>query len=138
MGAGFAKQIRDKWPVVYEEYKKFFDHHNWAYKKNFGFTDSSFLMGKVLLVEVEEFDTYVLNLFSQDGISRTKTMINYGALRTSLERASQHIEHVGGELKKRQICFPHKIGCGLGGGNWSKVSAMIEFYFPNATIYKLT
>lgn len=68
MGAGLAKQIRDKWPVVFEEYVKVCNP-----KK----------LGDFQVVQVAP-QLYVANLFGQLNYGRDKRQTNYAALGTAL------------------------------------------------------
>jgi len=123
MGSGIAKQIRTKYPKVYEEYKAFCD--NKAPQE---------LIGKLQAVNVDG-GKIVINLFGQydygyDGERYT----SYDALYDGLE----HIKKVAKE-NKLSVAVPHSIGCGLGGANWSIVYKIIEEIFEDyeVTIYKL-
>jgi hypothetical protein len=40
-------------------------------------------------------------------------------------------------LRKFQVAVPFGMGCGLGGGDWSIYSQIIERHLPDALIYKL-
>ena len=61
MGSGIAKQIREKWPKVYEDYKNFIDigyDNKW-------FDWSSNILGNICWTEIET-NRWVVNFFSQD------------------------------------------------------------------------
>ena len=68
MGAGLAKQIRDKWPVVFDEYKKICG------------TDR---LGDSQTVQVAP-QLYVANLFGQLNYGRDKRQTNYAALAAAI------------------------------------------------------
>lgn len=74
MGAGFAKQIRDKWPFVYNEYIRVTD------------VCDKLMLGSYQNVKVGP-HLYVANLFGQDGYGRDKRYTNYAALTAALFRA---------------------------------------------------
>lgn len=97
MGAGLARQIRDKWPVVFEEYVKVCNP-----KK----------LGDFQVVQVA-------NLFGQSSFGRDKRQTNYAALGTALFRAMK--EHPNATFR-----VPYGLGCGLAGGNWVTVLNLIE------------
>jgi len=69
MGAGLAKQIRNKYPEVFEEYKWLLD----------GFGNQ---LGHCQLVLCHDGKT-VANLFGQDGYGRNKQYTNYHYLTQS-------------------------------------------------------
>lgn len=122
MNSGVAKQIREKWNGVYDNYVKLCNNHS-----------SRNLLGYAQFVNVNK-EQYVVNLFSQllygyDGQRYT----NYEALYRALEKVS---------IKAREfnlsIALPYRIGCDRGGANWNIVYTMIEELFKDVdvTIYK--
>ena len=55
MGSGVARAIRDKWPVVYDEYSKLFQNTaEWT----------SHLLGKIQIIKISDTQS-VVNLFAQ-------------------------------------------------------------------------
>jgi O-acetyl-ADP-ribose deacetylase (regulator of RNase III) len=108
MGSGLAKQIRDKWPCVYDVYKK---------------RVSPKELGKICLVNIVGNIPIqgVINMFAQDG---------YGCDRrryTSYDAFWNCLHEIKNILPKGDtIAFPDHIGCGLGGANWNIIRAMIE------------
>lgn len=113
MGAGIAKQIKEKYPEVFELYKKRCkaDHD---------------LIGTFFPVHVE--GKTIVNCFSQRGISRTKKTTDYDAIRK-----------IFSDLE--WMCFPGKVitvpygyGCGLAGGSWEKVSKIFEDIFIESDV----
>lgn len=111
MGAGIAKQIRERWPKVYEGYKHFIDFHN---------KRSASLLGKILISNTD-CPKRVVNMFSQD-------MYGYGGNRyTSYDAFARCLTTIGDHVRNGStIGFPKNIGCGLGGGNWNVISTLIE------------
>lgn len=124
MGAGLALQIKNKYPIVYNEYMKFVNNADMKIN-NFGET---------LLVEVDN-DLYIANLFAQFTYGRGGIHTNYGKFQECLERLKNTIDN-NEKLQGLPICFPHKIGCGLGGGEWKQIFNLIVKYFPDAFIIK--
>lgn len=111
MNSGIAKQIRDRYPRVYESYKHFVDYHN---------RHEEGLLGKILISNINS-PTRVINMFAQDMYGRDrKRYTSYDAFANCLEEIDLHV------ASSRTIGFPKYIGCGLGGGNWTAISAMIE------------
>ena len=103
MGAGLARQIRDKWPVVFDEYVKVCNPEK---------------LGDFQVVQVAP-QLYVANLFGQLSFGRDKRQTNYAALGTALFRAMK--EHPDATFR-----VPYGLGCGLAGGNWVTVLNLIE------------
>ena len=103
MGAGLARQIRDKWPIVFDEYVKVCSP-----KKLGDF--------QIILVAPQ---LYVANLFGQLNYGRGERQTNYAALTAALFGAMK--EHPGATFR-----VPYGLGCGLAGGNWVTVLNLIE------------
>ena len=107
MGAGLAKQIKSKHPVVYKAYKE---------KCDSGFAH----LGDVQFVSRLSMTGYIVaNIFGQDGYGREKCHTDYDALRTAFITIA---EGAPNDI----VRIPYKMGCGLGGGDWDTVLAMIE------------
>ena len=111
MGSGIARQIRERWPKVYESYTHYVDYHN---KHEEG------LLGKILISNINH-PTRVINMFSQDmyGYDGNR-YTSYDAFANCLREIDLHV------ARSRSIGFPKNIGCGLGGGNWTVISALID------------
>ena len=120
MNSGIAKQIRERWPVVYEQYIAGFraieeESINWEDQLDV----SEVLLGRLQQVKVNDKQT-VINMFAQqyygyDG----KRYTSYDAFWACLGGIRDSVP------KGSKIGFPWKIGCGLGGANWQVISTMI-------------
>jgi O-acetyl-ADP-ribose deacetylase (regulator of RNase III) len=117
MGSGLAKAIRDKYPMVYEQYRAEYELE----VLDLGYTS---------YIEVET-DKYVANICGQkfygyDG----KRYTDYEALRTGLEDV-----RMVAETLNLDVVIPYRIGCGLGGGDWDGVVLpMVEEIFKDELI----
>lgn len=124
MGAGLAKQIRNKYPIVYKRYKDECDS-----------VHPMILLGRTQFVPIGE-RKVVANLYGQlnygrkEGIRYTDYLGLYNALKSLRESA---------EASDITIALPYGIGCGLAGGEWDKVYKMIEAVFEgyHVTLYQL-
>jgi O-acetyl-ADP-ribose deacetylase (regulator of RNase III) len=120
MGAGVALQIRRKWPVVFNRYHSIWEYYRTNHKE-------SDQLGTTDLVETESgSNQYVANLYGQDDHDASLRQIDYEALYNSLAGLSKQMEN-----KFKSVAFPFKMGCGLAGGEWTIVEAMIKFLFKN-------
>ncbi|MCT7965066.1 hypothetical protein NG799_01805 [Laspinema sp. D1] len=107
MGAGLAKQIRDKYPQVYQQYKNCLENKS---------------LGDILAVSVAD-NLMVLNLFAQTDIGTGQQQTNMTALKeccAAVRRFNRDWDYM------MPIYLPYNLGCGLGGANWSEVSKLIE------------
>lgn len=108
MRSGIAKQIRERFPEVYEEYKKLCESYECG---------PHYLLGSIQFVD--RFG--VINMFSQE-------LYGYDGQRyTSYDAFAKCLHAIRARvLIGSKIGFPKNIGCGLGGGNWKIISALIE------------
>ncbi len=138
MGSGIAKQIKERWPIVYGKYVTKVQETKNALKgvlgdqySDYGAEDS--LMGWVQTVKLPDHG-YVVNMFAQHDYGKDgQRYTSYDAFYSCLERMARVLP------KNATIAFPYKIGCGLGGADWEIISKMIERVLGdfNVVIYKL-
>jgi O-acetyl-ADP-ribose deacetylase (regulator of RNase III) len=117
MGAGLALKIRRKWPVVWKVYR----------------SDTP-LLGMVQYVPVGA-KLAVVNLCGQDGYGTDKRHTDYDAIADGLTTLAGFLNDFG--MNDVPVYIPYGMGCGLGGGDWNVVSAIIEVALPQATICKI-
>lgn len=121
MGAGLAKQIKERYPKVFKEYKKLCDQSN-----NAG--DSKLLLGVVQFIEID--NKIFANCFSQWGynarVKQTQEVYFEECMKMLLEYAqSENISN---------IAIPYKMGCGLAGGDWdNEIFPIIKSVFESTT-----
>ena len=130
MNSGIAKQIREKWPVVYQNYmaKCNFSHPS-------GYIRPELLLGDIQIVGLwddyneTKFHQSVINMYSQlnygyDGRRYT----SYDAFWNCVNLIKQSVP------TDKKISFPYNIGCGLGGANWNVILAMIDTVLTDYTV----
>ncbi len=125
MGAGLAKQIKEKYPVVFWAYKALCDEDK-RIRMQTGQARSG-LLGRVQVCYKENYPIgrvedpqVIVNLFAQDRYGRDgRCYTDYDALRLCLERVNQR-------FAGKTVAVPYMMGCGLAGGDWSVVSRIIE------------
>lgn len=123
MGAGLAKQIRDKYPIVFSEYSKLS-----------GTVPMNKRLGKCQVVEVKPKDLFVANLFGQFAYGRIGVHTDYGALAMAMGKLNEwHMQNCHRDFP---IWVPYGIGCGLAGGDWKRVVEVVESQVPKAIIVK--
>lgn len=128
MGSGVAKQIKDKYPIAYEEYIDFVSEH--THGENLRHT----MLGKVQGVEVKN-GLYIANMFGQlnfgnDGKQYTNTEALFNCFKTLRKVA---------EVNSLPVSLPYYIGCYRGGADWTVVEDYLITAFNGykATLYKL-
>ena len=117
MGAGLAKQIRNVYPEVYNEYKYVCNNGD-AY------------LGNIQLVETND-DRICVNMFAQYSYGRNDRYTNYEAFMKCLLELEQFVTSYAATVKmnmteNKVVAFPMYIGCGLAGGDWNKILSMLK------------
>lgn len=112
MGAGLAKQIRDKFPSVYQNYK---DKCMLIREGHGGLGDVQFCG----VLSEDDAGYIIANVFGQDGCGRDKCYTDYNAL----YRAFTDIAFF---WPNATIRIPYLFGCGLAGGDWNTVTSIIQ------------
>lgn len=106
MGAGLALQIKNKWPVVFKNYK---DECS-VFAEN-----PSKLLGHVQETLVSS-NLVVANCYGQVYPGRKGVMTEYDAWDSILDKLIDI-----SNFYSLDIHFPWRIGCGLGGGDWDSM-----------------
>lgn len=119
MGRGLALAIKQKWPVVFSEYRK-------------KFFASELKLGTIQLVKVAP-ELYVCNLAGQDRWGTDSPKTDLGAYSLAWPIVSLEAGKLG-----LPVYAPWMFGCGLAGGDWAVVKPMIETLCPNITWCKCT
>lgn len=111
MGAGLARQFRDRYPDMYKKYQKYC-------------LDNLIKPGVLMLYKAPDY--WVLN-FPTKFDWREKSHINY--IEDGLKKFIETYESKG----ITSIAFS-KLGCGLGGLDWIDVKPLMEKYLGNLPI----
>lgn len=111
MGAGVAKALYTKWPIIKTNYLK---------------DPSSNILGSVQLTLVE-YDTIVVNCIAQHGIKYTNNgpPICYRALCECISKVFINAESCFKYYQTSSVHIPFNMGCGLAGGEWKPIFKMI-------------
>lgn len=107
MGAGLAYQMRIKHPEVYGAYR------HWC--KNVGADDA---FGSWLVVPTRS-GKLVVNICAQKYYGYRDCYTDYATLYNAFK-------FINKKYPGKTVAVPHGIGCGLAGGNWDRVYAIIE------------
>ncbi len=111
MGAGLAKQIKDRFPDVFSIYKERCSICRQNPQAN---------LGHVQFCVTPDGNGYIIaNIFGQLYYGAGKRQTDYGALRDGLRRVSE-------AFPNSTIRIPYGMGCGLGGGDWNVVLSIIQ------------
>lgn len=121
MGSGIAKQVREKYPAVYKDYKSMCSIYN-----------PKALLGIAQFVGTDKmYNTPfigIFNLFGQENFGYDgKCYTNYTALYKCFEKVKEDTMD-----DKYTIAIPYLMGCYRGGGDWNIVYEMIEDIFGDS------
>ena len=126
MNSGIARQIREKWPIVYQNYMEKYNILNGV---------SGALLGDIQIVGLwddfyaTDFHQSVINMFSQEHYGYDKRRYtSYDAFWNCLNLIKKSV------TTDKKIGFPYNIGCGLGGANWNVILTMIDTVFTDYII----
>lgn len=120
-GSGIAAEIKVRYPYAFEVDRV---THKGARSKLGWFTVGRPPEGSAL--------PFVVNLYSQDGISATQRTTHYAAMGKALFDLEEILRSDDLEGEKRVVGIPHGLGCGLAGGDWEVVRAIIESAFAKS------
>ena len=117
MGAGLAKQIKRKWPKVFNDYYSFCRQ------------PAQKLIGEVLVTPITS-ELSVASLFGQDNFGRQKDKVytSYPAHAGAWNRLGAHA------FAKRFMSYvyaPFYIGAGLANGDWKEIHKIAERNIPD-------
>jgi len=77
---------------------------------------------------------FVVNLYSQAGISATQRTTHYAAMGKALFDLEEILSPGDPEDPIYVVGIPHGLGCGLAGGDWKIVRAIIESAFAESPV----
>ena len=110
-GKGVAKQVKEKWPNVYEIY-------------NLRFRTFGLALGEIIPVQTPD-GKLILNCITQNLFRKTGdnnlVFVDYVAIRKVFELINDKVF----DWDATEVAMP-RIGAGLGGGDWNIISNIIE------------
>ena len=132
MGGGIAKQIKDRFPQAWEA-----DCEASTQSKN---TLGEYSKGELESIFLENKKGKIYNLYTQSNIAKgiyhwSDRQVNYNAFWQAMKNMQEDLLFVQHETGKSQVLgLPHGISCGLAGGSWKIIKAMIEDIFLDSLI----
>ena len=112
MGSGIAKQVKKRYPTVFEGYLDFIE------------VRENDTIGLASIDYVDD-GRYIIQLFGQQNYDKSQRHTNYSALASALVNAVSQISDRS-YSNLTSIGIPYKMSCGLGGGDWSIVTLLLE------------
>ena len=118
-GAGFSGAVSSKWPEAKKAYQS-----KARFSKSFALGESYWVFADLNLA--------IVNMIAQHGVSRdllNYRPIRYDSLELCLDKLATGVRALsGGGAEKSRDATIHmpRIGCGLAGGSWDIIGAMVE------------
>lgn len=109
-GQGFVVAISKRWKAPERDFRAWYAEQ-----------DGDFALGAVRFVPVED-EMWVANIIGQHKLKATPVgpPIRYRAVDAALERVGEFA------LKRHATVHMPRIGCGLAGGNWTKIGPIVQ------------
>jgi O-acetyl-ADP-ribose deacetylase (regulator of RNase III) len=121
-GSGIAKQIRERFPAAYSA--------DLSTKHGDMSKLGSFSMAMISPSDCR----VVINMYSQVGISSTDRTTDYGYMEKSFMAIRDWLDQENlSDGNDVVLGMPYRIGCGLAGGDWDRVSSLIVSIFSRAS-----
>lgn len=115
-GKGLALAIKNRYPRAYDA--------DQMTKKG-----DKYKLGQFSLSQQDN-GGFILNIYGQYAYGYKTAHTDYSALTQAFESVKLWMQ----KMELTTLGLPHKIGCGLGGGNWDTVLAAIKYAFQDSDI----
>lgn len=121
MNSGVAKAIREKWPIVFERYRFYYETMQ---------HEDEPLLGTIQIVKVND-NQSVINMFAQDKYGYDgNRYTSYDAIDKCLFTVADYCR----KDKIKSVALPYHMSCDRGGANWNIIMEMIKQHFENLDI----
>ena len=125
MASGVAKAIRDKYPIVFEEYARYVGP---AYQQK---ENGRGLLGDIIVTAVTP-DLLVVSIIGQQFFGRDgKRYTSYDALDIGFKEVATLVD----DLKLNVEVHHPLLGAGLGGGDWQIIEAIIKSHLTGTHLW---
>ena len=139
MGAGIAKQIKNRYPEAYEADTK---AYNTEYDQDGQFVHwlSKFSKAEINSKFLPDGKGYIYNMYNQANMGGDTRQVLYEDFWRALKRVEQDLYKMNVEKHEYDpsappvLGLPYGISCGLAGGNWGIIKAIIEDIFLDSPI----
>ena len=119
MGSGIAYSIKNEFPSVYQADKEF--------KIPVGRGRlGSFSYATVPKRHAPEETFQIFNLYGQDNWTGASVLTEYDAFSKALHGIFTYLKNTYLNYKEFRVAVPYLIGCDRAGGDWNKVSNLLE------------
>ena len=134
MGGGIAQQIKNRYPQAYQADVDYIEDeydHNGQFKHPLGNYSKAVIESKFLPNDKGT----IYNLYTQASIGTGERQVQYEKFWRALKNMQEDLLFIQHETGEDQVLgLPYGISCGLAGGNWGIIKAMIEDIFLDSLI----
>lgn len=122
MGSGVAKEVRERYPNVYAEYRNKCEQN-----KNY----PARMLGTAQMIPIDaKGSRWIANCFGQDRFGYDgKQYTSVGALMEAFQEVAKLAKMTGAK-----VAMPYGIGCVRGGANWIVVKKIIDVTFQGVDV----
>lgn len=143
MGGGIAKQIKNRYPQAYRADVDYISNeydHNGQFKHPLGKFSKAEVSSKESKVYLPDGKGWIYNMYTQASIGDDSRKVHYEKFWQALKRVERDLHTMN--INKDQydgssppvLGLPYGISCGLAGGSWRIIEAMIEDIFLDSPI----
>ena len=139
MGGGIARQIKSRYPQAYQADVNYITNE---YDDNGQFIHplGNFSKSEVSSKHLPNNKGYIYNMYTQAGVGTGERQVHYEKFWQALKKVEKDLYKIN--LNKHEydgspppvLGLPHGISCGLAGGSWGIIKAMIEDVFLDSPI----
>ena len=122
MGAGLAKAIMDKFPIVKEKYDECYKHSTTNYNCKYKMHKNQFGTYTIIPLTTDQ-QLYVANIYSQEFYGNA---MRTGKVYTNLNVLIDLIAKIALSHANLPIYIPIGIGCGFGGEKWENLEKELK------------
>ena len=139
MGGGIAKQIKDRYPQAYQADVNYISNEyddNGQYIHPLG----NFSKAEVNSESLPDERGWIYNMYTQAGIGDGSRRVHYEKFWQALKKVEQDLferiiyRHEYDGSAPPVLGLPYGISCGLAGGSWGIIKAMIEDIFLDSPV----
>jgi O-acetyl-ADP-ribose deacetylase (regulator of RNase III) len=126
MGGGLARQIKDRYPDAYINYREYIEDYK----------DCNGTVPLGTILETRHGAREIWHVFGQEFYGTDKQYTDYEAVEAAFKtrirdyRCEHHVQEA-----QIPIAIPLYFGCGLGGGNWSVMKSYLEQIEQNEDVW---
>jgi len=140
MGGGIARQIKSRYPQAYEADIEFHTRREHKTLSEFSNALGEFSKTEVNSKFLPDGKGLIYNMYTQVSVGTESRQVNYEKFWQALKKIEEDLYKMNVEKHEYDpsappvLGLPYGISCGLAGGNWKIIKAVIEDIFLDSPI----